>query len=152
MIMPYNLLLASGWTRFVFIQNAIAAVLTVPLLFLLTKEYGPTGAASVWVIINAGFVLISQPLIHRKLLKNELSTWYWNDTLLPMMPSLVTLLAIKFCLQYFAADLQLNFFILCCFCFLGFTISFLFMPGAKVFLIHFIKRIKSHANRSTTFS
>lgn len=125
MVLPYNLLIASGWTKFTIYQNSIAAIILVPLLFILTGKYGAIGAAFVWVIVNAGYVFISQPLMHRKLLKNELWKWYWNDTLLPMLPSLIVVLLIKFSLQYFFPTFQMNIFVI--------GGIFLFVMSASVF-------------------
>ena len=99
MVMPYNLLVANGWTKFTIYQNTIAAVILVPLLLLWTNLYGAIGATLVWVIVNAGYVFISQPIMHQILLKNELKKWYFKDTLLPMIPSLLVILCIKFILQ-----------------------------------------------------
>jgi len=108
MVMPYNLLIANSWTKFTIYQNSIAAIILVPMLFLLTRYYGALGAAIVWVIVNAGYVLISQPLMHQKLLKNELWRWYWNDTFLPMIPPLLIVSLIKFSLHKFLPYLQIN--------------------------------------------
>ena len=125
MVMPYNLLIASGWTRFTIYQNSIAAIILVPLLFILTNIYGALGATFVWVTVNAGYIFISQPIMHRKLLKNELWTWYWYDTLLPMIPSLIVVLLIKFLLQYFFPTFQMNIFII--------GLIFLFAISVSVF-------------------
>ena len=125
MVMPYNLLIASGWTKFTIYQNIIASIILVPLLFILTNKYGALGASFVWVLVNAGYVFISQPIMHKKLLKNELWKWYWNDTLLPMLPSLVVVLLIKFSLQYFFPSFQMNIFII--------GMIFLFVMSASVF-------------------
>ena len=125
MVMPYNLLIASGWTRFTIYQNSIAAIILVPLLFLLTNKYGALGATFVWVIVNAGYIFISQPIMHRKLLKNELFTWYWDDILVPMLPSLVVVVLIKFSLQKIFPTFQMNIFII--------GVIFLFVMTASVF-------------------
>jgi O-antigen/teichoic acid export membrane protein len=89
MIIPYNLLLAHGRTRFTIVQNTIAVIVLIPLLLWLTDRYGGVGAAWVWFIVNAGYVLISQPLMHRRLLKGELMSWYLHEVLLPLIICLV---------------------------------------------------------------
>lgn len=114
MIIPYNLLIASGRTRFTIYQNTIAAIILVPMLFLWTRYYGAIGAAFIWVIVNAGYILISQPLMHRILLKNELLKWYLNDTLLPMLPSLLIVILVKFSLQFLFPYVTLNLITLAC--------------------------------------
>jgi O-antigen/teichoic acid export membrane protein len=112
MVIPYNLLIANGRTRFTIYQNTIAAIILVPMLFLWTHLYGALGATFVWVIVNVGYVLISQPLMHRKLMKGELWKWYWNDTLLPLLTPLAVVLVIKYSLQFFLPGFQLNLLLL----------------------------------------
>lgn len=141
MVMPYNLLIASGWTRFTIYQNTIAALILVPLLFVLTNMYGALGATFVWVIVNAGYIFISQPLMHRRLLKNELWKWYWNDTLLPMLPSLLIVVLIKLSLQYIFPALQLNIVLISAIFFITIFVSIFNMPQVKVLLKQTIKKM-----------
>jgi hypothetical protein len=35
----------------------------------------------VWVALNLSYVMIAIPLMHRRLLKNEMRTWYLKDTI-----------------------------------------------------------------------
>ncbi|MBS1497339.1 MAG: oligosaccharide flippase family protein [Bacteroidetes bacterium] len=100
-VMPYNLIIAYGWTRFTIYQNTIAAIILVPMLLWWTSVYGPVGATFVWLTVNAGYVLISQPVMHKTLLKNELFTWYWKDTAIPLLISFLLLGSIKLLLCYF---------------------------------------------------
>ncbi|MDQ3681635.1 MAG: oligosaccharide flippase family protein [Bacteroidota bacterium] len=133
MNVPYNLLIASGYTRFAFIQNFIAALLMVPLLILLTNLYGANGAAFVWVLINAGYILISMPLIHLKLLKKELKNWYLNDTLKPMLVPLFLFAMIKYFFQHFLPDAPLSLIILSLVFFTVFLTSLLTnLPEASI--------------------
>jgi len=130
MVMPYNLLLANGWTKFTFYQNAIAAVLFVPLLFLLTNLYGAVGAAYVWCILNFCYLIISQPLMHRRLLKKELKSWYINDLIRPMLAPFITIIFIKILWNNFFLDVQITFLGLCIISFVMLGVSFLSMPSA----------------------
>ncbi len=91
---PYTLQIAHGWTSLGFYTNLVAMVLLAPLLLVLTKFYGAVGAASVWLILNLGYVLILVRLMHRKLLLGELSGWYLNDVGLPVA---CTLSVVLFC-------------------------------------------------------
>ena len=141
MIIPYNLIIASGWTKFTIYQNTIAAIILVPLLLWWTNLYGALGATFVWLIVNVGYVLISQPIMHRKLLKNELSKWYWNDTLLPMIPSLLIVLLIKFSLQFFLPQFQLNLISISCIFTFALTLSILSMASARFFLKKYIQKL-----------
>ncbi|MEO6453695.1 MAG: oligosaccharide flippase family protein [Ginsengibacter sp.] len=143
MVMPYNLLLANGLTKFTIYQNTIAAIVLVPMLFVWTNLYGAIGATFVWIIVNAGYVFISQPIMHRTLLKNELTRWYINDTLLPMLPPLVTVGLIKGFLQYFFPQLPISFFLLFSIGLITLIISFLNMPYA----IALIKKITKYPVR-----
>lgn len=130
MVIPFNLLLANGWTKFTIYQNTIASVILVPMLFVWTNLYGAIGATFVWIFVNAGYVFISQPIMHSMLLKNELKKWYIQDTLLPMLPPLIAIILIKLSLQYFFPGLQLNIFLISCIGLITLTISFLNMPSA----------------------
>lgn len=76
---PYALQLAHGWTTLVFRSNVVAVIVLVPLLIFLTSRYGIAGAALVWLILNAGYVLIQVHLIHRRLLPGEKRSWYVVD-------------------------------------------------------------------------
>jgi O-antigen/teichoic acid export membrane protein len=92
---PYLFMLAKGNTRFTIIQNLIAIVIMVPTLYFLTKNYGAFGASLVWLIINAGYVLISVPIFHYIFLKGELLNWYKNDIVLPLFISVLLVFTIK---------------------------------------------------------
>ena len=80
---PYALQLAYGWTRLAFLGNLVSVLLLVPLMIALTKRYGAVGAASVWVILNVGYILASIPIMHRRFLPAEKWRWYSIDVGLP---------------------------------------------------------------------
>lgn len=80
---PYALQLAYGWTRLAFLGNLVSVLLLVPLMIALTKWYGAVGAASVWVILNIGYILVSIPIMHRRFLPSEKWRWYSVDVGLP---------------------------------------------------------------------
>ncbi len=86
--LPYLLQLAYGWTRLTLYTNLVAIILMVPLMLGLTSLYGARGGAVVWVILNSGYVLIELPLMHRRLLRGEQWSWYFEDVGLPMVGSL----------------------------------------------------------------
>lgn len=91
MHIPYQLMMAHGWTRFTFYQNLIASIILTPLLFWWTRLFGLTGATLVWLSVNAGYVLISIPLIHQRLLKGELKRVYFQDIGVPFLISFTIL-------------------------------------------------------------
>jgi O-antigen/teichoic acid export membrane protein len=86
---PYDLTVAHGWTSLGFYQNLISAIVLVPALIILAVYFGGVGAAVVWVILNAGYLLISAPVIHHHILKGELRRWYWVDIGRPMLISFI---------------------------------------------------------------
>jgi len=89
MNLPYALQLAHGWTTLTFYTNIIASIVLVPMIYFLSKRYGLVGAASAWVILNSGYVLITNQIMHRRLLPDEKWGWYINDVVVPMLAALV---------------------------------------------------------------
>ena len=57
--------------------------------------YGVEAAAMAWILLNAGYVIIGLPLMHRRLLPAEKWRWYGQDVLVPMCAALVPLLVIR---------------------------------------------------------
>ncbi|MDD1606610.1 MAG: oligosaccharide flippase family protein, partial [Methylococcaceae bacterium] len=57
MHIPYLLTLSYGWTKFAIYQNIAAVILLVPSMIWATIHYGAIGAAWIWLILNAGYVL-----------------------------------------------------------------------------------------------
>jgi O-antigen/teichoic acid export membrane protein len=89
MNIPYGLQLAHGWTRLALSANFIALVVLVPMIVFMTFQYGALGGASIWVILNSGYVLISVHFMHRRLLPREKWSWYWHDVSFPLVTSLL---------------------------------------------------------------
>lgn len=85
---PYALQLAFGWTRLGFLVNLASLLLLAPLMIAFTKWYGVVGAASVWIILNAGYIFIALPIMHLRLLPSEKWRWYWHDVCAPLMASI----------------------------------------------------------------
>lgn len=86
---PYALQLASGWTTLMMYTNAIALVVLAPATYLLARTFGAAGAAAVWILLNATYVLVNVPLMHRRLLAGEQWRWYAADLALPLAGSLL---------------------------------------------------------------
>jgi O-antigen/teichoic acid export membrane protein len=86
--LPYALQLAYGWTKLVFFTNIAAILLLAPSLIFLALHYGAVGAAAVWVILNAGYVLTILQFMHRRLLQGEKWRWYVRDVSFPLGVSL----------------------------------------------------------------
>ncbi len=88
MLLPLALQLAHGWTKLSFYKNVVCVIFFVPTLIWLIRHYGSAGAAIAWIAINAGYILIEIPLMHRRLLKGEMWRWYSVDVGLPLLVSL----------------------------------------------------------------
>jgi O-antigen/teichoic acid export membrane protein len=81
--MPYQCQLAHGWTSLSLKVNLIAVTVLIPAIFWVVPVYGALGAAWIWVTLNTVNVLISVPMMHRRLLQHEKWRWYGYDLLLP---------------------------------------------------------------------
>ena len=93
--LPYALQLAHGWTRLGLFQNAIAVLLMLPATWWLAHHLGARGVAAGWVVLNAGFLLVTVPLMHRRLLRGELARWYLRDLLPPIAAAAVVATAAR---------------------------------------------------------
>lgn len=80
---PYGMQLAHRWTRLGVIANAVAAAVLLPALYFSVPRYGAAGAAAVWVVLNAGYVLVYVQVMHRRILPGEQWGWYFRDVLPP---------------------------------------------------------------------
>jgi O-antigen/teichoic acid export membrane protein len=92
---PYALQLAFGWTRLAIWANAIGVVVIIPLTVLMSRRYGTVGAASGWLLLNAGYVIFMLHAMHKRLLKDEQRAWYTVDVGLPLCGALVGALSIR---------------------------------------------------------
>lgn len=89
MNIPYGLQLAHAWTNLALYTNIIASIILVPMIYFLANRYGAVGAASAWIILNAGYVLICIQIMHFRLLKGEQWRWYLNDVGMPLLSALI---------------------------------------------------------------
>ena len=85
MVLPYFTMVAHGWTRLSMLSNLAAVIALVPALVLLVPIYGATGAASMWIVLNLGYVLIQAPLMHRRILPGRLWPWYRHGVVVPVI-------------------------------------------------------------------
>jgi hypothetical protein len=53
------------------------------------------GAAWIWVILNAGYCLISVQLMYRRILQQEKWRWYWKDVMAPVAASFLAAKAVQ---------------------------------------------------------
>jgi O-antigen/teichoic acid export membrane protein len=106
--MPYHLAIANGHTKTNLIFSIVAIIFIIPLLFFLVKQYGLIGATITWLVFNfiayfyLGFHLIN------KFLKYEFKKWLINDTLIPLMISIL----IGIISYYICAELPKGYYII----------------------------------------
>ena len=84
MWLPYHAQLAHGWTSLTIHINTCAVLVIVPAILIVTPIYGAIGAASIWVALNAFYVLVGAPLMFRRILRGEQRRWYLEDLLRPL--------------------------------------------------------------------
>jgi O-antigen/teichoic acid export membrane protein len=89
MWIPYQLQLAHGWTSLAIATNTIAVILLVPALLVIVPTHGMLGAAWIWVLLNAGYLVINVQLMHRRILRSDLWTWYVKDVGAPLSAALI---------------------------------------------------------------
>lgn len=91
MTIPYALQLAVGWTSLALSMNLIAVVVVISTIGMLTSRFGLEGAAFVWLVVNAGYVMIGAPIMFGRVLPGERRTWFLRAVLLPSLVALATL-------------------------------------------------------------
>ena len=85
MHIPYAMQLAHGWTSFSVRTNLIAVMILVPAILWAVPRYGALGAAWVWLLLNASYVLICIHFMHRRLLPEEKWRWYREGVFKPLL-------------------------------------------------------------------
>jgi O-antigen/teichoic acid export membrane protein len=80
--LPYSLQLACGWTKLSLAAGLLSVAVVIPIIVPLTKRYGALGAAAVWAGLNILNMVITVPVMHRRLLRGEFWT-YVRDVGLP---------------------------------------------------------------------
>jgi O-antigen/teichoic acid export membrane protein len=85
---PYALQLAFGATYIPITINVILIIIMIPLTIVLTKNYGVSGGAGAWAILNGLYVVIGTTITHRFLLVGHGLSWISKDVLLPITTSM----------------------------------------------------------------
>ncbi len=83
--LPHTLQLAHGWTKLAFYLNVAAIIFLVPLMIVGVYQYGAIGGATVWVLLNAFYILTDVQIMHRRILKGEKTRWYFDDLVVPFL-------------------------------------------------------------------
>lgn len=92
MQVPHSLQLAHGWTSLATLSNVVAIAALVPALWWLVPLQGAVAAAWIGVVLNAGYMVFTAPLMFRRLLRSEMRHWYAQDLAAPVAGGLGMLL------------------------------------------------------------
>jgi len=95
MHLPYFAQLAFGITKIGFWQNVIAIIFLIPFMIYATLHYGAIGGALSWAILNFSYTIFGLQIMHRMILKGELKKWYAEDTVTPILITVIFLLISK---------------------------------------------------------
>lgn len=87
---PYMLQLSHGWTGLAVRLNLVAVLLVVPSVWWAVPRFGSIGAASIWLMLNIGYVFLSVNAMHSRLLKTEKRGWYVHSLFWPLAIGLLT--------------------------------------------------------------
>lgn len=101
---PYHLQLADGWTSLSMIYNTALIIALVPALAVIVPRFGALGAAGVWASLNALYLFVNIPIMHRRLLRSELWRWYGN-AVLPISVAMATAFALRWLVPAFVSRL-----------------------------------------------
>lgn len=82
---PGYLASAAGWPQLTMYTNLVAAIVILPAIAFATTRYGAIGAATVWLALNFSYVVVTAPLLHRRLLVGEWPRWLRDDVVLPAL-------------------------------------------------------------------
>jgi len=93
MNLPFALQLAHGWTRLAIGMNTVAIAILLPSLIIVVEWFGAIGAASIWLVLNAGYIVFGLALMHRKIFKGELRRWIVADFAIPSLVSFSVVLS-----------------------------------------------------------
>jgi len=85
---PYYLQMAAGWTELLIKVNFFMMCFFVPIIYILALEYQALGAAVAWLLLHLAYFITIVPLMHRKLLRNEIRAWYLKDIGRPISAAL----------------------------------------------------------------
>jgi len=140
--MPYLLQIAFGWISIVTRINLLAVLIIVPLLIYITPIYGALGASTVWLIFNAGYLIIGSIFMYRKLLMTERWKWVLNDIFIPVIVATVVAFIFSFIMpSNLSYWLQLVYlFIAGCCVFIATSFSTLYMRNSIYFMIQYIQQ------------
>jgi len=140
--LPYTMQLAHGWTKLSFIKNVVAVVVLTPLMYIAIMSYGSIGAACTWIILNLGYFLIEIPIMHKKLLKEEMWKWYATDVLLPLCLTIIILFISRFAMPTKIKGIIVFLWILSSWI-ISQIFNILIIPYPRFILFEYINKVRS---------
>ena len=93
--MPGSLQYAFGWTRLALGVQTLCLIVLVPLMLVLTINFGAVGAALALAIVNSLKVLVAIPFMHKRLLQTEMWRWVFCDFTIPAGATFAVVLAVR---------------------------------------------------------
>lgn len=82
---------AAGWPQLMMYTNLVVVTLILPAMWFAVRTWGGPGAAGAWVMLNLTYVLVTIPIMHRRILRGEGWKWMWQDVLAPLLTVCVIL-------------------------------------------------------------
>jgi O-antigen/teichoic acid export membrane protein len=70
------------------VMNAVVAVFIVPTIYALVRHFGAAGAATAWLLLNVVSLVVTVPIMHRRLLRGQLRKWALADVAYPLVGTL----------------------------------------------------------------
>jgi len=95
MWLPVAFQQAHGWTTLHASMIISALLIGTPIMLYSIKNFGVTGATVLWIIHGVQGITLGLWLMHRRLLKGELSTWYITVLMPPILSSSVIVIISK---------------------------------------------------------
>src|SRR5262249_36116507 len=71
--------------------NVVLIVVLVPLLLVLTRHFGPVGAAMAWFGLHTIYLVVGTAVTHRFLLRGLARRWLTTDVAIPMLTALAVI-------------------------------------------------------------
>jgi O-antigen/teichoic acid export membrane protein len=80
---PASVQNAVGWPGLITTYNVIYGVLVLPVIAWVAFRFGAVPAVALWALPNIGYLFITTPIMHTRVLRGHLATWYRADVLGP---------------------------------------------------------------------
>lgn len=93
--LAYSAQLAYGWTSLTVSANAILSLVLASSILQLVPRFGAIAAAAVWASLNAVHLIGSVWVMHRRIMKGEMRSWFVKDVLPPIAAVLAVSLLVR---------------------------------------------------------